>query len=73
MRVPVVNQNRRAWRCVAGLLRATGVALLHVAQAGLLVSLVTASPNIAQAQNRSTETLTDALVQTYRDNPVFNA
>ena len=73
MRVSVVVQSTGAWRRVAGVFRATGVVLLHAVKACLLASLLTASPYEARAQQRSAETLVDALVQTYKGNPLLNA
>ena len=73
MRVSVVIQSAVAWRGFAGLFRATGAAIRHTGKVCLLASLLNASPSAVRAQHRSADTLTDALVQTYKVNPILNA
>ena len=73
MRVLVVARSAGAWRCVAGLLGATRDTLRHVGKVCILVALLNAPPSGVRAQHRPVETLTDALVQTYRGNPILNA
>jgi outer membrane protein len=72
MRVRVV-ESASVQRCVAGLFRAAR-ARLHVAIFYALSTIIAATPaSPAFAQHRSIQTLADALVQTYKVNPVLNA
>jgi len=74
MRVPVVVQGASVRRSVAGLFRATRSALLHAGILCTFAALVSGGlSGPAFAQHRAAQTLADALVQTYKANPILNA
>jgi outer membrane protein len=68
-----IDQSAIVLRRVAELLRAIRGAFQHVGTVCVLAILLNTAPSEGYAQHRAVETLADALVQTYKGNPILNA